>query len=190
MKKALCVLMLALLLPCAALAQVIRCDDFTMDLDPGMSRQIGEKAEGATVLQVFPAQQAADDDQTSLSVTWTGQALDLDAMTGLSLSMYGSSMLDSFRQGFEAAGLTVVDCSLLSIDMTQLGGKQAMRFDISSTVDYSAMGAEFTGVIRSVCQRSYVVPVPDGVYVFACVSPDAAVIDACIEPLLKTVQWN
>lgn len=191
MKKILCaLLLLTMMLPCAALAQILNLGDFSMDLDPDMPGQIGKKMEGELLLQVYPAYQATGDDQTTLAVNWTSETMDLDSMNGLTLSIYGSNVVEGFKEGFESSGLTISDCSLESIELAKVGGQNALKFDIFATVDYSSLGADYAGLTLRIYQRSYVVPMEDGAYAFVCISSDAESVETYIEPLMATVQWN
>lgn len=187
-------LVLFLLLPCAALAQAptvttLAFGDFSMDLDPNTPGEVGVKADNEILLQVYPAYLTTGDDVTTLSVTWTTDPMNLDSMDNLSISLYGADVLEGFREGFEASGLTLAEMNLDSIEISTVGGKKALVFDISAVVDYSSMGPAYKGLTMSIYQRSYIVPVSDGAYAFVGVSQDADTLEAYIAPIMDTVRW-
>lgn len=188
-------LVCALLLPCLALAQTatlttLDLGDLSIDIDPNTPGQLGQKAEGTPLLQMFPAYLALGDETTNMIIQWTGEQMDIGTMTGVNLSLYATEVLEGFKEGFESSGLTIVDASLLSLDHVDVGGKQALSFDLFATVDYSSLGAEYAGMQLDFYQRSYVVPVSDGAYAFVAVTLDQSVLDAYISPIMATVHWN
>ena len=190
------VLVCCLMFSTAALAQTATIEtldfgDFTLDMDPSTPGSVEEKTDGQIFIQAYPAYLPAGDESTNFNVVWTGSdSTDYGALTDAQQLLFISSVWTHAQNGFKDMGIEATDFETLDHGITEIGGRKALFFVSSMTIDYSGMGAQYQGLVRKIYQKAIVVNGPFGTYTFTASADSVEKIEAYVQPLWDTLRWN
>lgn len=201
MKKLFALTLALCLLASLALAEpkTVDCEAFTLTVEDNVPQQMGEKAEQATLLALYPCMQVDGDNGTTLTVSWSGQTEEINAAFRL-LSVMGASeeVVKGFAQGFttgissglEQVGIAVANSEVSNFGFDKKAGKDTLSFTVRYDLDYSGFGSVFEGITATLYQRYWVVPTDDGMYIFMATSTISQKIEQYCEPIMDTLAWK
>ena len=192
MKKRIVTLLLALclLLPASALTEAapalttLDLGDFTIEIDPDTPYELYEKADGEDLIAIFPAYVPSNDVFSQLHIAWFSDQIDYQEEIA---SAYNS--LDDIKENYEANGLSVPEIGLLALDIIQLNGKDALKFDFYFIVNYGSADEE-SGDYYTFFERIIFVNISDGFYRFDTITLNQSSLDAYAQPVIDSIIWK
>lgn len=171
---------------CAESATVTVYDfgDFTMELpaDIPVQYDLPEKADTEVWFTIYPGAPAGDT-ATNFNCLWVSDVMDLSAVSNSEVQAFAAGYQSQIVPGFEASGMKVTRFEMLDYGKMEIGGKPAIFFSISMTVNYGQM--DLTMVMTQ-----WMVSCDGGTYTFTGTAISRSDMDSLVTPLLDLISWK
>lgn len=201
MKKLLALsLALCLLLPALALAEAapteydpIDMGDFSMAIPEDMDFALSEqgKANNAVWFILYPAYNATGDSSTNFNVVWNEAQTDMSVLPDETREyLKGEEYKEYLAEACRQQGFELLSYEVISVELTQLDGLDALANFSMTTLDMSALGEEYAGLQVSLYQYQLGVSGDFGTYHFTGTASTQELMDEYILPLFDAITWN
>ena len=174
----------------SALADVLPFGDFSMDIDPEMAGEASEKKDSEVMVTLYPAYRAEGDSATNFNVVWTDMNENPIPKYRDKLETLIPDYLEMMKSGLQAQGVETLEAEVLTIEIRNIGGREAIWISIREKLDYSGLGDDYKGFILDVYQVQAMVYGDFGCYAFTGSAASPEKIEQWIQPLFDSITWN
>ncbi len=196
MKRMMLILLAFVILCSCSLAEtaektVYDFDDFTIEWNAETPCKKGDKAEGQSYLDIFPAGDNTADAYPHFNVVWSSASADIEKITDKELEELAREYEAEISDKFEAEELKINRLNIREYDKDTVDGKPALYLKALVQIDYSGMGEQYEGVVRDLIMCQWVVyPENMGCYTFTGIAVKEQDISRWILPLMDSIRWK
>lgn len=161
--------------------QTLNFGDFSMDIDPEMKGDLGEKADNQVYLILYPLYNETGDQSTNFNAVWTeaGQELTEDLT-----DTTAQTIVAGVSEQLTAVGYTVTGSELLASQFTELGGLPCIALVYSVDLDVSGTACTLY------YEQGIVSDAELGTWTFTGTTQSTDLLMEAIDPLFDAISWN